>query len=185
MKVACGDHFTACTLFCPHYTAPPTSLKHRWVWQTTLFCVGGVMSAPLWSGLRHCTTLPSPPTALHSLLLQHCSIALCVSGVDECALSELHHQGASRAHAQRVCDHVCKDELIGYTCSCKVGFRLMNDSRSCEGTNQHEPEPASDNSFIAETAALLKLFPQSKKDSFCRVQANTHGHFTGKPASPD
>jgi len=35
------------------------------------------------------------------------------------------------------CTHSCKDEVVGYSCSCRQGFRLsVDDSRTCEDVDE-------------------------------------------------
>ena len=44
------------------------------------------------------------------------------TGVNEC---DEHMDGCG--------DHGCIDKKIGYTCNCKPGYKLANDSKSCLG----------------------------------------------------
>lgn len=51
-------------------------------------------------------------------------VYFCSIGIDECS----DHNGH--------CIHKCRDLPIGFECYCNHGYKLANDSRSCEGANR-------------------------------------------------
>lgn len=48
-------------------------------------------------------------------------ISLPISDINECASSN-------------ICDHDCTNTIGSYTCSCRNGYQLNNDGRTCSGT---------------------------------------------------
>ncbi|XP_028846293.1 low-density lipoprotein receptor-related protein 2a isoform X3 [Denticeps clupeoides] len=52
-------------------------------------------------------------------------------GINECTDPSMHH-----------CDHNCTDTPTSFTCTCRPGYRLMSDNRTCDDVNECADTPS-------------------------------------------
>lgn len=53
--------------------------------------------------------------------------------VDECS---------DRADEDLLCDHFCHNYIGGFYCSCRYGYLLHSDNRTCRGEAEHFTQPS-------------------------------------------
>lgn len=58
--------------------------------------------------------------------IEFSSVAICATvGVNECTNPSIHH-----------CDHNCADTPTSFICTCRPGYRLMSDGKTCDDINE-------------------------------------------------
>lgn len=79
------------------------------------------------------------------LTLGMLSLICFCSDVDECS---------DRADEDLLCDHFCHNYIGGFYCSCRYGYLLHSDNRTCRGEAEHTQPSVALNTNTAEWAGF-------------------------------